>query len=90
MKPEKREIVLASVLGLLAGPCYILAGPERFLIWYAVVLGGGIFSTAHWLRDLKPSRSAWFTWLAWPVVMLTGAAVSLLVCGIGQKFLERW
>ncbi|WP_027356579.1 hypothetical protein [Desulfofundulus thermocisternus] len=90
MKPEKREIVLASVLGLLAGPCYILAGPERFLTWYAVVLGGGIFSTAHWLRDLKPSRSAWFVWLAWPVVMMAGAAVSLLVCGIGQKFLERW
>lgn len=89
MKPERREIVLASVLGLLAGPCYILAGPDKFLTWYAVVLGGGIFSTAHWLRDLKPSRSAWFVWLAWPVVMLTGAGLSMITCLFIQKFFLR-
>ncbi|NHM28143.1 hypothetical protein G7K71_14370 [Desulfofundulus sp. TPOSR] len=80
MKPEKREIILALVLGLLAGPCYLLAGPDKFLSWYAVVLGGGIFSTAHWLKEMKPSRSAWFVWLAWPVVMLAGAGLSLMAC----------
>ncbi|NHM25974.1 hypothetical protein G7K71_02895 [Desulfofundulus sp. TPOSR] len=89
MKPEKREIALASALGLLAGPCYLVAGPDKFLTWYAVVLGGGIFSTVHWLKDLKPSRSAWFVWLAWPVVMLTGAAVSMVACLFIQKLFLR-
>ena len=87
MKPERREIALASALGLLAGPTYLAAGPDKFLIWYAVVLGGGIFSTAHWLKDLRPSRSAWFVWLAWPVVMMAGAAVSITAClFISRKF----
>ena len=88
--PEKREIALASVLGLLAGPTYLVAGPERFLVWYAVLLGGGIFSTTHWLREIRPSRAAWLTWLAWPIVMLFGAGVSLLACAWLKTLVERW
>lgn len=90
MAPEKREIALASVLGLLAGPTCLLAGSERSLTWYAILLGGGIFSTVHWLKDLKPSRAAWFTWLVWPLVMLTGAGASFLGYAFLQKLLERW
>ncbi|WP_027717797.1 hypothetical protein [Desulfovirgula thermocuniculi] len=90
MSPEKRELALASVLGLLAGPTYLAAGPERFLTWYAVVLGGGVFSTAHWLREIKPSRAAWLTWLAWPFALLSGAAVSLLGCAWLKVLVERW
>ncbi len=85
MSPEKRELLLASVLGLAAGPTYLAAGPAQFLTWYAVVIGGGLFSTAFWLRDLKPSRAAWFTWLAWPVVMGAGAALSMFICLMLQK-----
>lgn len=77
MSPERRELILAFTLGLLAGPTYLLAGPDKFLTWYALVLGGGVFSTAHWLKDLRPSRVAWLTWLAWPPVLLLGAAASL-------------
>ncbi len=89
MKPERREIALASILGLLAGPCYLVAGPERFLTWYAVILYGGIFSTAHWLKEIKPSRSVLFTWLAWPAMMMAGAAASMVVCLFIQKFFLR-
>jgi len=85
MSPEKRELLLASVLGLAAGPTYLAAGPANFLVAYAVVIGGGLFSTAFWLRDLKPSRAAWFTWLAWPVVMAFGATLSMFVCLLLQK-----
>lgn len=77
MTPEKRELALAFALGLAAGPTYLLAGPGKFLTWYAAVLGGGIFSTVHWLRDIKPSRAAWVTWLAWPFVLFGGAVLGL-------------
>ncbi|KYH30660.1 hypothetical protein [Neomoorella mulderi] len=80
MNPEKRELALAFALGLCAGPCYLVAGPERFLTWYAVVLGGGIFSTAFWLKEISPSKAACLVWLVWPLAMLAGAAASLLVC----------
>ncbi|BAF60676.1 hypothetical membrane protein [Pelotomaculum thermopropionicum SI] len=87
MSPEKRELCLAAALGLAAGPTYLAAGPANFLTWYAVLLGGGLLSTAFWLRDLKPSRSAWLTWLAWPFVMAAGAALSMAVCLLIQYFL---
>lgn len=77
MTPEKREIILAFVLGLAAGPVYLLAGPGRFLAWYAAFLGGGVFSTVHWLKDIKPSRAAWLMWLAWPFVVFSGAVLGL-------------
>lgn len=80
MAPEKRELALALVLGLAAGPCYLMAGPDKFLTWYAVLVGGGIFSTAFWLKEVKPSRATWLTWLAWPLIMMAGAAASLVVC----------
>jgi hypothetical protein len=89
MSPEKRELFLAGCLGLAAGPTYLAAGPDKFLTWYAVVLGGGIFSTAHWLKDLKPSRSAWFVWLVWPVVMMAGAGLSMFACLFLQKIFLR-
>lgn len=90
MSPEKRELILASALGLAAGPTYLVSGPANFITWYAVVIGGGLFSTAFWLRDLKPSRTAWFTWLAWPfvmwpLVMAAGAGLSMFIC----LFLQR-
>jgi hypothetical protein len=85
MPPQKRELLLACTLGLAAGPTYLAAGPANFLIWYGIVLGGGLFSTAFWLSDLKPSRAAWFTWLAWPFVMGAGAGLSMFVC----LFLQR-
>jgi len=83
--PEKRELLLAASLGLAAGPTYLVSGPANFITWYAVVIGGGLFSTAFWLRDLKPSRAAWFTWLAWPFVMAAGAGLSMFVCLELQK-----
>ena len=89
MTPEKREVYLAAVLGLAAGPTYLAAGPERFLTWYAVLLGGGLFGTAHWLRELKPSRAAWMVWLAWPLVMAMGAGMSLAVCQVFLNFLKK-
>jgi len=80
LSPQKRELLLSGVLGLAAGPVYLAAGPANFLTWYAVVIGGGLFSTAFWLRDLKPSRSTWLTWLAWPFIMAAGAGLSMVVC----------
>ncbi|MGB9848907.1 MAG: hypothetical protein ACPLSY_03665 [Moorellaceae bacterium] len=77
MTPEKRELALAFVLGLAAGPMYLLAGPGRFLAWYAAFLWGGVLSTAHWLKDIRPSRAAWLTWLAWPFAALGGAVLGL-------------
>lgn len=77
------------MLGLAAGPTYLAAGPERFLTWYAVVLGGGLFSTAHWLRELKPSRATWLVWLAWPLVMAAGAGLSLAVCRAVLSFFAK-
>lgn len=77
-KPERREILLALVLGFLAGPVYLIAGPGRFVTWYALILGAGMFGTSHWLREIRPGR-AW----AFPLAGLTGAmsvAVSLLLC----------
>ncbi|NPV72323.1 MAG: hypothetical protein HPY89_00715 [Pelotomaculum sp.] len=85
MSPQKRELLLSAALGLAAGPTYLVAGPANFLTWYAVVIGGGIFSTAFWLRDLKPSRSTWLTWLAWPLVMAAGAGLSMFVCILIQN-----
>jgi|GEM_PF-3119188 hypothetical protein len=89
MAPEKRELALASLLGLAAGPCYLLTGPDKFLTWYAVLVGGGIFSTAFWLKEMRPSKAAWLTWLAWPLVMMAGAAVSLVVCITLLKILSK-
>jgi len=86
--PEKRELALAAALGLAAGPVYLASGPERFLAWYAVLLGGGLFGTAHWLKELKPSRLAWLVWLAWPVVMAAAAGLSLAVCSVILNFLK--
>lgn len=80
MTPEKRELALSTALGLLAGPTYLLAGPGNFLTWYAAIISGGILGTAFWLRDLKPGRSTWLTWLAWPFVMAAGAGLSMLAC----------
>lgn len=68
MKPEKREIALASVLGLFAGPCYLFAGPGRFLTWYALISGGGIFSTTHWLKNVIAAVS----WLVVALMMGIG------------------
>jgi uncharacterized membrane protein YfcA len=82
MSPEKRELALSGVLGLLAGPCYLVAGPANFLTWYSVIIGGGLFSTAFWLREV---RATWKLWLAWPVVMAAGAALSMLVCVLIQN-----
>jgi hypothetical protein len=89
MSPERRELILAFTLGLSAGPCYFLAGPERFLAWYAVLLSGGIFSTAHWLKEVKPSRTAWLTWLVWPLVLLGGAALGLGLAVMACAFIPR-
>lgn len=61
MKPEKREIALASVLGLFAGP-------GRFLTWYALISGGGIFSTTHWLKNVIAAVS----WLVVALMMGIG------------------
>ena len=77
MTPETRELALAFTLGLLAGPIYLAAGPGRFLAWYALALGAGVFSTTPWLREIKPSGAARLLWLAWPLVLLLGTAVSL-------------
>lgn len=82
MSPEKRELLLASALGLAAGPTYLAAGPASFLTWYSIVIGGGLFSTAFWLREVRPS---WKLWLAWPFVMAAGAGLSMLVCLFLQK-----
>lgn len=82
MSPEKRELLLAASLGLAAGPCYLAAGPAQFLTWYAVVIGGGLFSTAFWLKEV---RATWKLWLAWPVVMGAGAALSMFICLMLQK-----
>jgi hypothetical protein len=82
MSPEKRELLLASALGLAAGPTYLAVGPTDFLTWYSIVLGGGLFSTAFWLREV---RATWKLWLAWPVVMAAGAALSMLVCVLIQN-----
>lgn len=89
MRPEKRELVLAVVMGMIAGPVYAVAGPEKFMAWYAAVLGGGLFSTVHWLKDLRPSRAAWLAWLAWPLVVAAGAGLSLLACGLALRLLAR-
>ncbi|MCL6558839.1 MAG: hypothetical protein K6U74_08545 [Firmicutes bacterium] len=82
MSPEKRELLLASALGLAAGPTYLAAGPAQFLTWYAVVIGGVLFSTAFWLKEV---RASWKLWLTWPVVMAAGAALSMFVCLFLQK-----
>ena len=79
MTPERRELALAFALGLAAGPVYLLAGPGRFLSWYAAFLWGGVLCTAHWLREIRPSRAAWLVWLAWPFVAFGGAVLSLAV-----------
>lgn len=82
MSPEKRELFLAGCLGLAAGPTYLAAGPGNFLVAYAVVIGGGLFSTAFWLREVK---ATWKLWLAWPMVMAAGAALSMFICLALQK-----
>lgn len=87
MTPEKRELALAFALGLCAGPTYLLAGPDRFFMWYGILSGGGVVSTTHWLRDLRPSRSAWLVWLAWPFVLLGGAALGLGLAAVARAFL---
>ncbi|MGO0122209.1 hypothetical protein [Desulfothermobacter acidiphilus] len=78
MKPELKELLLASVLGFLAGPVCFLAGPSRFLAWYACVLACGALFTAGWLKELKPGKGAWLAFLLWPLVAGISAAVSLV------------
>lgn len=89
MAPETRELALAFTLGLLAGPTYLLAGPDKFLAWYALALGAGVFSTAHWLKEIRPSRAAWLVWLAWPPALLLGAVLSLALAAAGLSFFPR-
>ena len=77
MSPDKRELLLALALGLAAGPTFCVVGPERFLSWYGILLVAGSVFTAHWVRELKPSRAAWVTWVVSPVVSLVAAVASL-------------
>ncbi|ACX52468.1 hypothetical protein Adeg_1366 [Ammonifex degensii KC4] len=81
MRPELKELLLASMLGLLAGPVYWAAGPSRFLSWYACVLAAGVLSTAGWLKGLRPGKGAWLLWLLWPVLSGACAFFSLAVFG---------
>ncbi|MEM3486084.1 MAG: hypothetical protein QXI12_10740 [Candidatus Methanomethyliaceae archaeon] len=76
MSAEKRELALAGILGLLAGPCYLAAGATHFLALYAVVVFGGVVITGHWLREVHGSARLW---LLWPVAMFTGLVPSLFV-----------
>ncbi|SMB96321.1 hypothetical protein SAMN00808754_1451 [Thermanaeromonas toyohensis ToBE] len=90
MTPEKRELVLAVVLGLAAGPAYLLAGPGKFFAWYAAVLGGGMLATVHWLKDIRPSRIAWLTWLAWLFVLFASAVLALAAAWVVAFSMHGW
>jgi len=60
---SKRELKLALVVGLLAGPCYLLAGPANFFGLYAVVIGGALVSTAFWFHEGPVGKLAWLLWV---------------------------
>ena len=82
-RQNKRELKLALLVGLLAGPCYLLAGPVHFFGLYAVVIGGALVSTAFWFREGPVGRLAWLLWLPLAVAgMVPSLGLAVLVCGI--------
>jgi len=76
---EKKELLFAFVLGSLAGPVYLVAGPASFIQWYCIVVLVCIFLTAFWLKNLRMSFKIW---LLWPVLMAAGMVISLFIAKI--------
>ena len=76
---EKKELCFAFILGLLAGPVYLLTGPASFIQWYCVIVFSCIFLTAFWLKNLMMTFKFW---LMWPALMALGIVISLSVVKI--------
>jgi len=73
----KRESLLAVALGLAAGPVFLAAGPDRFLVWYGILAAAPLFipPPCSARQSLGAALRACLTWT------ITAASASLVSLG---------